>query len=78
MVSDEFRKIEEQTGNLLILHEELVGEIVHALPAEKAQVERALHLACVTTGVTPVNMAHYINEFLFSLQDAKREKGIHT
>lgn len=69
MVSDYYRKIEDITGQALILHDDLLKELENKLNQDRPILEQAIYRTCVTTSLRPIEVAHVLNEFHMHLRD---------
>lgn len=69
MVSDTYRKIEDITGQALILHDDLLKELENKLNQDRPILEQAVYRTCITTSLRPIDVAHVLNEFHMHLRD---------
>lgn len=69
MVSDAFRRMEDKTAEVQMLHDDLVNTLAYKLNLDKSTIEQALYRTGVTTGVQIVEIAHIINEFHMHLKE---------
>lgn len=69
MVSKAYQKIEDETAEIQILHDDLIRELSFKLKLDKATVRRVIYQTCLTTSCRPIEVAHIANEFYIHLHE---------
>lgn len=72
MVSDHYRKVEDDTARAQSIHDDILEELEFKLNRNKPIIEQAIYRTCVTAGFRPIEVAHVLNEFHMHLRDVVR------